>query len=91
MLSFKRVIIPLTLMLAIFSSFLILKKQKPSFYIIGDSTVKNGDGTGKNNQMGWGTMIDVYFFYKSDHFHLTSRTLILYIITKLTLIHVYFM
>ncbi|MGB3004898.1 MAG: rhamnogalacturonan acetylesterase [Chitinophagaceae bacterium] len=61
MLSFKRVIIPLTLMLAIFSSFLILKKQKPAFYIIGDSTVKNGDGTGKNNQMGWGTMIDVYF------------------------------
>lgn len=38
-----------------------LLQQKPVFYIIGDSTVKNGDGTGKNNQMGWGTMIDVYF------------------------------
>jgi len=36
-------------------------KTKPVFYIIGDSTVKNGDGTGKNNQMGWGTMIDAYF------------------------------
>ena len=36
-------------------------KPKPVLYIIGDSTVKNGDGTGKNNQMGWGTMIDMYF------------------------------
>ena len=34
------------------SSFLLFKKEKPVFYIIGDSTVKNGDGTGKNNQMG---------------------------------------
>lgn len=36
-------------------------QSKPVFYIIGDSTVKNGDGTGKNNQMGWGTMIDAWF------------------------------
>ena len=43
------------------SSFVLLKKAKPVFYIIGDSTVKNGDGTGKNNQMGWGTVIDPYF------------------------------
>jgi lysophospholipase L1-like esterase len=48
--------------LFIFSfSFLILKKEKPVFYIIGDSTVKNGDGTGKNNQMGWGTVITPFF------------------------------
>ena len=42
-------------------SFVAEKKGKPVLYIIGDSTVKNGDGTGKNNQMGWGTVIDVYF------------------------------
>jgi rhamnogalacturonan acetylesterase len=42
-------------------SFLNLKKEKPVFYIIGDSTVKNGDGTGKNNQMGWGTVINPFF------------------------------
>lgn len=42
-------------------SFLVIKKQKPVFYIIGDSTVKNGDGTGKNNQMGWGTVITPFF------------------------------
>jgi len=38
-----------------------MKKDKPVFYIIGDSTVKNGDGTGKNNQMGWGSVIAPYF------------------------------
>ncbi|HEX6846938.1 MAG TPA: rhamnogalacturonan acetylesterase [Chitinophagaceae bacterium] len=47
--------------LLIASSFLLFKKGKPVFYIIGDSTVKNGDGTGKNNQMGWGTVITPYF------------------------------
>lgn len=52
-------IISLVSVLAILSFTLL--QQKPVFYIIGDSTVKNGDGTGKNNQMGWGTMIDVYF------------------------------
>lgn len=43
------------------SSFLFFKKEKPVLYIIGDSTVRNGDGTGKNNQMGWGTVITPYF------------------------------
>lgn len=43
------------------SSFIVTKRDKPTFYIIGDSTVKNGDGTGKNNQMGWGTVITPYF------------------------------
>ncbi len=39
----------------------VVKKERPVLYIIGDSTVKNGDGTGKNNQMGWGTVVDAYF------------------------------
>ncbi len=39
----------------------IMVDHKPVLYIIGDSTVKNGDGTGKNNQVGWGTVVDVYF------------------------------
>src|SRR4029078_4550125 len=42
-------------------SFLTYTNEKPVFYIIGDSTVKNGDGTGKNNQMGWGTVITPFF------------------------------
>ena len=36
-------------------------KDKPTLYIIGDSTVRNGDGTGKNGQWGWGNFIADYF------------------------------
>ena len=43
------------------SSFILLKKEKPVFYIIGDSTVKNGDGTGKGGLWGWGDFIAGYF------------------------------
>lgn len=43
------------------SSFFLLKKSKPTFYIIGDSTVRNGDGTGRNQQWGWGS-------FMADHF-----------------------
>lgn len=43
------------------SSFLLLKKGKPVFYIIGDSTVRNGDGSGKNLQWGWGSFVAGYF------------------------------
>jgi len=42
-------------------SFISLKKEKPVFYVIGDSTVRNGDGTGKNQQWGWGSFV-------ADHF-----------------------
>ena len=43
------------------SSFVLLQKEKPVFYIIGDSTVKNGDGTGKQGLWGWGDFIVNYF------------------------------
>ena len=43
------------------SAFMLLKKEKPVFYIIGDSTVKNGDGTGKGGLWGWGDFIAEYF------------------------------
>lgn len=52
----------LLLLLICFASFLMMPPQrKPVLYIIGDSTVKNGDGTGKNGQMGWGSVIAPYF------------------------------
>jgi rhamnogalacturonan acetylesterase len=51
----------LSLLVVGFSSFIILKKQKPVFYIIGDSTVRNGDGSGKNGQWGWGSFMWEYF------------------------------
>ncbi len=43
------------------SSFSIFIREKKSFYIIGDSTVRNGDGTGKSQQWGWGSFIADYF------------------------------
>ena len=50
---------------AVCSSFVLRKKEKPVFYIIGDSTVRNGDGSGKNGQWGWGSFI-------ADHFDTTK-------------------
>ena len=57
----KKRSLTIILIFIIGASFLTFKKGKPVFYIIGDSTVKNGDGTGKNNQMGWGTVITPFF------------------------------
>lgn len=42
------------------SSFAFLK-PKPTLYIIGDSTVRNGSGTGSNGQWGWGSFMAQYF------------------------------
>lgn len=56
----KRTIMGLSLLLS-FSSFAFLHEDKAVIYIIGDSTVKNGDGTGRSNQMGWGTVITPFF------------------------------
>ena len=47
--------------LTLLFSFMLREKEKPVFYIIGDSTVRNGDGTGKNQQWGWGS-------FMADHF-----------------------
>lgn len=43
------------------SSFALLQNSKPVFYIIGDSTVRNGDGTGKGSLWGWGSFLAEYF------------------------------
>jgi len=58
----KRKSVYLLLSLVILSSsFVLLQKERPTFYIIGDSTVRNGSGTGKNQQWGWGSFIADYF------------------------------
>lgn len=57
----KKLFACLTLVLLICCSFALLQKEKPVFYIIGDSTVRNGDGSGKNQQWGWGSFIAAYF------------------------------
>jgi rhamnogalacturonan acetylesterase len=38
-----------------------LNKHKPVFYIIGDSTVRNGNGNNTNLLQGWGSFIAGYF------------------------------
>lgn len=43
------------------SSFSIFKEKKPTFFIIGDSTVKNGQGKGGGGLWGWGDFIAPYF------------------------------
>ena len=42
-------------------SFVLLHERKPILFIIGDSTVKNGSGTGANKQWGWGSFLDGFF------------------------------
>lgn len=59
--NYKKIITLSSLVLILLSSFVLLKKQKPVLYIIGDSTVRNGDGTGKNLQWGWGSFMTGYF------------------------------
>lgn len=56
-------IIALPLFLLLLSSFTLFlqEKRKPVLYIIGDSTVRNGDGSGKNELWGWGSLIGRYF------------------------------
>lgn len=56
----KRIIIACTAMIVL-GSFIVLQKQKPVLYIIGDSTVKNGSGTGQQGLWGWGSFIADYF------------------------------
>ncbi|MEY2917790.1 MAG: hypothetical protein RIS73_1504 [Bacteroidota bacterium] len=45
----------------LFSSFIILKKEKPTLFFIGDSTVKNGKGDGGGNMWGWGDLMAPLF------------------------------
>src|SRR5215217_3157083 len=35
-------------------------QKKPVLYVIGDSTVQNNDGNGRNDYWGWGTLLKPY-------------------------------
>jgi lysophospholipase L1-like esterase len=43
----------------------------PTLWLIGDSTVRNGQGDGANGQWGWGDEIAPYF--KTDHLNVVNR------------------
>jgi rhamnogalacturonan acetylesterase len=52
----------LLLLVAIFSSFIIIRQaNKPTLYLIGDSTVKNSKDKGDGGLWGWGHYIAAYF------------------------------
>ncbi|MGO3306266.1 MAG: SGNH/GDSL hydrolase family protein, partial [Sphingobacterium sp.] len=53
-------LVPLLLSVIILSSFLP-EREKPTLFIIGDSTVKNGQGMGGNGLWGWGSLLGEYF------------------------------
>ena len=38
-----------------------IQPQRPTLYIIGDSTVRNGSGKGADGLWGWGSVIHTYF------------------------------
>lgn len=48
-------------LLLLLGCFALVPDQRPTLYIIGDSTVKNGKGKGDGNLWGWGSFIDQYF------------------------------
>ena len=43
------------------SSFILKQNSKPTLYLIGDSTVKNGKGRGDGSLWGWGSYIGDFF------------------------------
>ncbi|MFN8354484.1 MAG: rhamnogalacturonan acetylesterase [Spirosomataceae bacterium] len=47
--------------IVLLSSFIIGSATKPTLYIIGDSTVKNGSGKGQDSMWGWGSFLHEYF------------------------------
>jgi len=50
----------LAVILAVTTAFTLLK-DKPTLFIIGDSTVKNGKGKGDKNMWGWGDLLSGFF------------------------------
>jgi len=45
--------------MALFWSF-SFEQRRPTIHLIGDSTVKNGQGDGRNGQWGWGSVLPAY-------------------------------
>src|SRR6267142_1840260 len=48
-------------LLLLLGLFALLPDQRPTLYIIGDSTVKNGKGKGDGSLWGWGSFLDESF------------------------------
>lgn len=57
----NKTVFALMFIAAVAMSFVLFQKEKPAFYIIGDSTVKNGQGTGGGGLWGWGDFMAPWF------------------------------
>jgi lysophospholipase L1-like esterase len=65
-----------SLFLIVFSAALLIgsaKKLKPSIYLIGDSTVKNGSGKGEGGLCGWGDFLHEQFDTTKVHIENRAR------------------
>lgn len=51
----------------------LFAQQKPTVYLIGDSTVRNGQDDGSNGQWGWGTAIKLFF--DQDRINVKNRAM----------------
>ncbi|GHB72327.1 rhamnogalacturonan acetylesterase [Persicitalea jodogahamensis] len=51
----------LLLLLTTLATTTLLRPEPARLYLIGDSTVKTGSGTGQNGQWGWGSVLDKHF------------------------------
>jgi len=63
-LPFRRAAAPLLAALVIFTGLLLTAatpKPRPTLYLIGDSTVKNGQGRGDGGLWGWGNYLPAAF------------------------------
>jgi rhamnogalacturonan acetylesterase len=49
------------ILMTVVISLAAIKPSKPTLYLIGDSTVKNGTGKGADNLWGWGTLLPELF------------------------------
>jgi lysophospholipase L1-like esterase len=57
----RKYLIIAVLGLIVMGSFILVQDRKPVLYIVGDSTVKNGDGKGRDTLWGWGSFMDSHF------------------------------
>src|SRR2546430_9614199 len=56
-----RVIFVITVLLPLIASAQTAPSTRPTLWLVGDSTVRNGSGAGGNGQWGWGDRIAKYF------------------------------
>lgn len=56
-----KLIVPLIFLMIVLGLSFQKIQTKPVLYIIGDSTVQNGSGTGSDSLWGWGSFMNMYF------------------------------